>query len=73
MEFLWIRWFEIIGDDWVVQQEWKSRQLGTIQFCWITDKEAFGFVDPNNILWLCHIIPRFFLGRQRSGEGTKPQ
>jgi hypothetical protein len=73
MEFLWVRWFEIVGDDRAVQQGWQNGQLDTLKFRRITDKGAFGFVDPDDILRACHIIPRFFLGRQRSREGAKPR
>jgi len=72
MEFLWVRWFEITGNDMAAQHGWQQGCLDTLKFHRITDKEAFGFVDPGDILRACHIIPRFFLGKAH-GDEAKPR
>lgn len=72
MDFLWVRWLETIGDD-LVQQGWNGGQLDTVKYCHITNKEAFGFVDPGDVLRACHLVPRFSLGRRRSGDNIKPR
>lgn len=71
MEFLWVRWFENIHDT-SVQHGWQKGSLDELKFHRITGKEAFGFVDPGDVLRGCHLIPRFLLGKSRN-EGGKPR
>lgn len=66
MEFLWVRWFQVIGLNRPVQGGWPSCQLDHLKFCRIDDDKAFGFVDPAEVLRAAHIIPRFSLGKRRS-------
>jgi hypothetical protein len=73
MEFLWVRWFELAGDDRMVQQGWRDGRLDALSFRRVTDKAAFGFVDPGETLRACHLIPKFVLGKSRSGDGAKPR
>lgn len=70
MEFLWVRWFENINND-SVQQGWQKGRLDALRFHRITSKEAFGFVDPGDVLRGCHLVPRFLLGKSRNEEGSK--
>jgi hypothetical protein len=71
MEFLWVRWFETVGDK-TVQQGWQEGMLDELKFHRITSEDAFGFVDPGDILRGCHLIPRFLLGKSR-GEEARPR
>jgi hypothetical protein len=69
MEFLWVRWFELV-DNISVQQSWANRHLDRLQFPPMSDDEAFGFIDPSHVLRACHVIPRFAIGlRHVDGRG----
>ena len=56
MEFLWVRWYEVV-DDCNVQAGWKSARLDRLRFPPMDEDESFGFVDPAHILRACHILP----------------
>jgi hypothetical protein len=60
MEFLWVRWF---GRD----PDWSSGpttcRLDRVGFVPEEDPEAFGFLDPMEVLRACHLIPAFSQGR----------
>jgi hypothetical protein len=71
MEFLWVRWFENINNGSVLQG-WRKGRFDELRFHQIASKEAFGFVDPGDVLRGCHLIPRFLLGKSRN-EGSKPR
>lgn len=67
MEFLWVRWFKM-------DQLWEggpeTRHLERVEF--VTeedDEEMFGFVDPEQVIRGCHIIPAFSLERDISRLG----
>ncbi|RDB26818.1 hypothetical protein Hypma_005389 [Hypsizygus marmoreus] len=62
MEFLWVRWYETA--DVPVQQGWANRSLDQLKFMSLDDENAFGFIDPRDVLRACHIVPRFCLGRK---------
>jgi hypothetical protein len=69
MEFLWVRWFVNTKDE-PVQRSWKWRQLDFLQFLPVDDENAFGFVDPANVLRGVHVIPCFSQGpRYKDGKG----
>jgi len=56
IEFLWVQWFEVIQDH---SPLWEQQALDTVRFLPVADKDAFGFVDPANVLRGCHVIPAF--------------
>jgi len=60
IEFLWVRWFEVLQDHFLA---WGQHALDMVQFLPMADKHAFGFVDLANVLRSCHIIPSFADGR----------
>ena len=60
IEFLWVRWFEVVRDN---LSAWEHHALDMVEFLPMTDEEAFGFVDPADVLRGCHIIPSFTDGR----------
>jgi hypothetical protein len=69
MEFIWVRWFDIV-DDVNVQKGWETAQLDHLKFPPMSDGDAFGFIDPADVLRACHIIQSFAAGRRHSeGQG----
>lgn len=66
MDFLWVRWFRpspSIG--------WDSRRLDCVDFFPVEDECAFGFLDPNDVVRACHIMPRHALGRSAYAGRSK--
>ncbi|KAJ7760884.1 hypothetical protein DFH07DRAFT_740473, partial [Mycena maculata] len=63
MEFVWVRWF---GRD--LSRSglggWKFKRLHRVGF--IDADQAFGFLDPAEIIRGCHLIPAFHHGRTSS-------
>jgi hypothetical protein len=60
MEFLWVRWYRNVG---VKLTGWNNRKLDRIRFPSMTEDDAFGFIDPSDVLRSCHIIPAFARGK----------
>jgi hypothetical protein len=58
MEFLFVRWFGVDGDE---IGGWRTKKLHQIGF--VEGDKAFGFIDPADIVQGVHLIPRFSLGR----------
>ncbi|CDO76813.1 hypothetical protein BN946_scf185033.g10 [Trametes cinnabarina] len=63
MEFLFVRWF---GHDPEWSAGWAHRRLEQVGFVPDTDPDAFGFVDPNDVIRACHLIPAFAEGQTNS-------
>ena len=59
MEYLWVRWYQSTG----VQTGWDSRKLDRIRFFPMSSADAFGFVNPADVLRACHLVPAFAKGR----------
>jgi hypothetical protein len=57
--FFWVRWFEYIGDT----ASWHDRRLDSIHFPPTANSDAFGFVDPRDVLRGCHIVQAFKHGK----------
>jgi hypothetical protein len=66
MEFLFVRWF---GLDTVTDEVggWKTKKLHQIGF--VEGDEAFGFVNPADVIRAVHLIPRFSQGRTKNYLG----
>ena len=62
MEFLFVRWF---GHDMGHRGGWKSRRPHRIGFINGNDDDAFGFLDPQEVIRGVHLIPAFYYGRTR--------
>lgn len=60
LEFLWVRWYKYEGPN----VQWRDSKLDKVSFPPITSEGAFGFVDPNDVLRGCHIIPVFSGGKK---------
>jgi len=58
MDFLWVRYFEVIQPN---VSGWSTSLLDQLQFHLLDSANAFGFVDPAQVLQECHIIPKFSL------------
>jgi hypothetical protein len=62
IKFLWVRWYEY--DD-VMSTGWQDMKLDSLRFPPMATEEAFGFIDPADVLRGCHIIPYFVRGKAR--------
>jgi hypothetical protein len=58
LEFLWVRWYELEDYD----AGWSRRRLDHVSFPPLTDEHSFGFLNPDDVLRACHVIPLFQQG-----------
>ena len=69
LDFLWVRWFRLTEDK-NLAHTWRNCQLDMIHFPPVASLDAFGFVDPRDILRGCHVVPSFARGLVHSdGRG----
>jgi len=69
LEFLLVRWFEV---DQYAPFGVDSFKLPRVKFaCPGSTSEAFGFVDPSQVLRAIHLIPAFNLGQVADGLGSR--
>ena len=68
MEFLWVHWYELDTLD--PLGSWGSNRLDRLRFLSMDKEDAFGFLDPNDILRAAHVIPAFKAGK-RSPDGSR--
>ena len=59
IDFLWVRW---LGRDISHKSGFKAHRLPRVGFVPETDPEAFGFLDPQDVLRAVHLIPAFAHG-----------
>ena len=69
LEFLWVRWFELLA----APAGWDQCSLDKGRFIPMHREDAFGFVDPADILRCCHLIPAFADGKQHPDGITLSQ
>lgn len=60
LEFLFVRWF---GTEEGWDSGWDSCRLDRVGFVPDSDPDAFGFLDPQDVVRGCHLIPAFTEGR----------
>jgi len=60
MEALWVRWF---GRDLDLKSGWAVKCLCQVGFYNSRHPDAFGFLDPCEVIRAAHLIPRFAYGR----------
>ncbi len=60
LEFLWVRWFELDGSTLGGMEE---RQLHRVSFVHGDDDDAFGFLNPKDVIRGAHLIPAYDHGR----------
>ncbi|KAH6911621.1 hypothetical protein BKA70DRAFT_1423365 [Coprinopsis sp. MPI-PUGE-AT-0042] len=53
IDFLWVRWFQSVGSS------TSSYGLHLLSFPPLIQEDAFGFLDPADVVQSCHLIPRF--------------
>lgn len=58
MEFLWVRWYRLLD----TTGGWSTQKLDALRFMSVRGGDAFGFIDPADVLRGCHIIPSFANG-----------
>jgi hypothetical protein len=61
LEFLWVRWFQQATD---TPCGWASASLDRLRFRPMAQDDAFGFLNPADVLRGCHIIPAFSEGQK---------
>jgi len=61
LDFLWVRWYDL-G---VRNENWSTCQLDRVSFPPMADEHSFGFLDPDDVLRGCHLIPVFHEGKAR--------
>jgi hypothetical protein len=70
-EFLWVRWFE--NDTSMPASSWSRSHLDRLCFPPMARDDAFGFLDPADVVRGCHVIPAFATKkRYRDGIGLSP-
>lgn len=62
IEFLWVRWFEVLDRP----SGWEHLALDVARFVPMASTNAFGFVDPADILRCSHLVPAFGSGKLHS-------
>jgi hypothetical protein len=60
MHFLWICWFELDAKQ--RRCGIHARQMPRVKFINQDDSEAFGFLDPSNVIRAVYLIPAFSSG-----------
>ena len=62
-DFLWVRWFEVVDP---ASSGWSNSTLDVVRFPPMHRNGSFGFVDPQDVLRGCHILPAFAKGRRQA-------
>jgi hypothetical protein len=53
-QILWVRWYEVVDPR---SSGWDSSTLDMLRFPPLHQDSSFGFVDPDDVLRGCHILP----------------
>jgi hypothetical protein len=64
LDFLWVRWYQ--RTETRDAMSWTTYHLDQLSFPPMANQDAFGFVDPADVLRSCHVIPRFAKGKRYS-------
>ncbi|KAG1835331.1 hypothetical protein DFJ58DRAFT_719291 [Suillus subalutaceus] len=66
IDFLWVRWYQYLD----IGCPSRQAPLDRVYFSPTAEPDSFGFVDPDDVLRCCHIIPCFSQGLQHlDGRG----
>jgi hypothetical protein len=68
IEFLWIRWYEPVES---APLPWRKMKLDRIRFPPVDSDDAFGFLDPSDVVRTCHVIPRLTSGKASERDSRK--
>ena len=60
MEFLWVRWFSL---DATAPGGFKTHRLHRLTFIHHENENAFGFIDPKDVIRAAHLIGAYSFGR----------
>lgn len=60
LEFLFVRWFTSVVPG--QRLRWNPRRLPQVQFLPGDDPNAFGFLDPGEVIRAVHLVPAFASG-----------
>ena len=71
VEFLWIRWYGIDCDSDTMKSTFEAKRMYQVGFLDGDSDEAFGFINPSDVLRAVHLIPSFVSGCT-SGIGISP-
>ena len=68
MDVLWVRWYRISNEN---EFGWENRRLPRVKF--MADRydkkcQAYGFMDPRDVIRAVHLIPDFIRGEVIRGE-----
>ena len=63
LDFLWVRWYEVVDP---MSSGWHSSKLDSVRFLPMNEDDAFGFVDPTDVLRGCHVMPNFTKGKRHA-------
>jgi hypothetical protein len=63
LDFLWVRWYEVVDS---TSSGWSNSQLDCVRFLPMSRDDAFGFVDPTDVLRGCHVMPNFAKGKRHA-------
>jgi hypothetical protein len=61
LHFLWVRWYEVVHPE---SSGWNDSTLDMVRFPPMHEDTSFGFVDLNDVLRGCHILPAFAKGKR---------
>jgi hypothetical protein len=67
LEFLWVRWYEL--DPKAPAGGWANLTLDRLRFPPMATENAFGFIDPADVVRSSHIVPQFAAGKRYVSEG----
>ncbi|KAI0057935.1 hypothetical protein BV25DRAFT_1872245 [Artomyces pyxidatus] len=65
IDFLWVRWFNHSVAE---AMTWDKCELDPVHFPPTNNEESFGFLDPDDVIRCCHIIPAFARGMAQVGK-----
>ena len=63
LDFVWVRWFQCSEP---TTLSWQECRLDSVSFLPMANNNAFGFLDPNDIVRGCHVMPSFTSGRMHT-------
>lgn len=67
-KFLWVQWFDL--DPKAPSGGWGSCALDQLCLPLMTQQDSFSFLDPEDVVRSCHVVPTFCLGRRHAdGKG----
>lgn len=61
-DFLWVRWYKVVNAG---SSGWSTSTLDSVRFPPLHEDDSFGFVDQDDVLRGCHILPAFIKGKRQ--------